>query len=168
MIQSATIAYLLERAGPSASGCASLRSKIKKPPPSSPLEMVPRATEGPRARGRRAWRLVRAASAPFARFDKERIQRAAKLIAAASGNTTTQAATIRRILPWRLVAKHLRENRRSHGINYIASPYHHNVAIRVSGVQTVSRWSHGGKKPVRRHGAVYPRPRPLLRHWSTS
>jgi hypothetical protein len=44
--------------------------------------------------------------------DKERIQRAAKLIAAASGNTTTQAATIRRILPWRLVAKHLRENRR--------------------------------------------------------
>ena len=44
--------------------------------------------------------------------DKKRIQRAAKIIAASSGNTTTQAAAIRRILPWHLVAKHLREKRR--------------------------------------------------------
>ena len=44
--------------------------------------------------------------------DQERIQRAAKIIATASGNTTTQAATVRRILPWHLVAKHLRENKK--------------------------------------------------------
>jgi len=40
--------------------------------------------------------------------DQDRIQKAAK-IAASPGNSTTQAATIRRILPWNLVAKHLRE-----------------------------------------------------------
>jgi hypothetical protein len=44
--------------------------------------------------------------------DKERVQRAAKIIAASSGNTTTQAAAIRRILPWHLVEKHLQEQRR--------------------------------------------------------
>jgi hypothetical protein len=44
--------------------------------------------------------------------DQERIQRAAKIIAAASGNTTSQAAEVRRILPWHLVAKHLRENKK--------------------------------------------------------
>jgi hypothetical protein len=43
--------------------------------------------------------------------DQERIQRAAKIITASSGNTTTQAAAIRKILPWRLVAKHLRERK---------------------------------------------------------
>ncbi len=41
--------------------------------------------------------------------DQARIKRAAKIIATSSANTTTQAATIRRILPWHLVAKHLRE-----------------------------------------------------------
>ena len=45
--------------------------------------------------------------------DQARIQKAAKIIAAASRNTTTQAAAIRRILPWDLVAKHLREKRRA-------------------------------------------------------
>jgi hypothetical protein len=44
--------------------------------------------------------------------DKERIQRAAKIIAASSVNTTTQAATILQILPWHLIAKHLREKSR--------------------------------------------------------
>jgi hypothetical protein len=44
--------------------------------------------------------------------DQERVKKAAKIIAASSGNTTTQAATIRRILPWHLVARHLREKRR--------------------------------------------------------
>src|ERR1700691_4970212 len=44
--------------------------------------------------------------------DGERVQRAAKIIASASGNSTTQAAAIRRILPWHLVAKHLRERKR--------------------------------------------------------
>jgi hypothetical protein len=44
--------------------------------------------------------------------DQERVKKAAKIIAASSGNTTTQAATIRRILPWHLIARHLREKRR--------------------------------------------------------
>jgi hypothetical protein len=44
--------------------------------------------------------------------DQERVKKAAKIIAASSGNTTTQAATIRRILPWHLVSRHLREKRR--------------------------------------------------------
>lgn len=38
--------------------------------------------------------------------DTNRIQRAAR-IAASSGNSTTQAASIRRILPWSLLVKHL-------------------------------------------------------------
>jgi hypothetical protein len=44
--------------------------------------------------------------------DQERVKKAANIIAASSGNTTTQAATIRRILPWNLVARHLRERRK--------------------------------------------------------
>ena len=40
--------------------------------------------------------------------DSERIQEAAKIVASA-GNSTTQAAAIRRILPWSLVAEHLRD-----------------------------------------------------------
>jgi hypothetical protein len=44
--------------------------------------------------------------------DQERVRKAAKIIAASSGNTTTQAAAIRRILPWHLVAKHLQKERK--------------------------------------------------------
>jgi len=44
--------------------------------------------------------------------DKGRIQRAAQL-AASSENSTTQAAEIRRILPWDLIAKHLQEKRKT-------------------------------------------------------
>jgi hypothetical protein len=51
--------------------------------------------------------------------DQERIERAAKIIADSSGNTTTQAAAIRRILPWPLVAKHIREKRR---LEFATSP----------------------------------------------
>lgn len=44
--------------------------------------------------------------------DSDKIQQAAK-IAATAGNSTTQAAAIRKVLPWRLVAKHLRDASKS-------------------------------------------------------
>jgi hypothetical protein len=42
--------------------------------------------------------------------DPDKIQQAAKIVAAAE-NSTTQAAAIRKVLPWQLVAKHLRDAR---------------------------------------------------------
>jgi predicted restriction endonuclease len=42
-------------------------------------------------------------------LDQERVKKAAKTLAASSENTPTLGATIRRILPWHLVAQHLRE-----------------------------------------------------------
>ena len=43
--------------------------------------------------------------------DQERIQKAAEIVDGSSKNTTTQAATIRQILRWSLVAKHLQERK---------------------------------------------------------
>jgi hypothetical protein len=45
-------------------------------------------------------------------IDQGRIEKAAK-IAASSGNSTTQAAAIRRILPWHLVAEQLQDRKRT-------------------------------------------------------
>lgn len=43
---------------------------------------------------------------------QDRIQKAAEIVAS-SGNSTTQAAAIRRILPWHLVEKHLRDAKKN-------------------------------------------------------
>jgi predicted restriction endonuclease len=59
--------------------------------------------------------------------DQERIQRAAK-IAGASGNSTTQAAAIRKILPWNLVAKHLRERKRIEPARELQGDIAHDLA----------------------------------------